>query len=53
MRRVLTVNLLDGTEPFLIGQYAVPDPATWALMFTGFAVTGVESRRRRKRAIAA
>lgn len=44
----------DGREPFPIpqpgdptGAGAVPEPATWALMITGFGLAGAAARRRR------
>jgi hypothetical protein len=39
--------LLDGVS------VAVPEPATWALMIAGFALTGVVGRRRRRAVVAA
>ena len=52
-RRVPVLTSLDGTQSFLIGQYTVPEPATWALMLVGFSVTGLAIRRRRTSVVAA
>lgn len=40
-----TVNILAAQNS------AVPEPATWALMITGFGLTGAAMRRRRKLAV--
>ncbi len=54
----LAVGTPDGQPPisFLDGvslQAAIPEPATWALLMTGFAMVGVAARRRNSAAVAA
>ncbi len=54
----LAVGTPDGQPPisFLDGvslQAAVPEPATWALLVTGFAMVGVAARRRKSASVAA
>lgn len=42
-------SLLDGVSV----QAAVPEPATWAMMLTGFGLVGAATRRRRTASVAA
>ncbi|TRW17142.1 PEPxxWA-CTERM sorting domain-containing protein [Glacieibacterium frigidum] len=51
---VLATNADVGTTRYGAGTFAayVPEPATWGLLITGFAMTGV-AMRRRKAALAA
>lgn len=45
------IDLASATDlVFSASVAAVPEPATWSLMVTGFAVTGVGVRRRRRAA---
>lgn len=53
VRRPFALTSLDGSESFIIGQYTVPEPTTWALMLIGFSVTGAAIRMRRTNAVAA
>jgi PEP-CTERM motif len=47
---VQTTNFVNGSNPsidfFLLGG-AVPEPSSWALLITGFGLTGAAMRRRR------
>jgi hypothetical protein len=52
---VFTENLGDldtNSSPVELGTLTVPEPATWALMLTGFAGLGAALRMRRKAPIA-
>jgi len=51
--RIVTFNTERGAEvKFYSDPFAVPEPATWAIMLTGFAGMGAVLRSRRKAAAA-
>lgn len=41
------VGIFDGTVDGLLNLPTVPEPASWALMITGFGLVGAAARRRR------
>lgn len=50
--RFQQVNAGAGSDKILGAVSAVPEPATWALMITGFGIAGLALRRRRLSALA-